>query len=224
MSAEFLDRDRYSILSADTGYIPPKADERILLQRAKGGDRDAYAELYRRHAQKAYHVVLRMTGSREDAEDVLQNAAMQAFIHLKSFREQSTFSTWFTRIAINGVLMMRRRERLLRPVPIDSLDGVQEIQLPDPASDTEVQLQKREREQRVQRAIRRLRPNLRVPLQLQLADDLPIKDLASRLGISLSATKSRLLRARVTVGRHVQRIETRSPLLVAKRQFRKSEA
>lgn len=177
------------------------ADEQSLLRLAKGGDGFAYAELYRRHARMVYHVVFRMTKNREDTEDVLQDACMKAFMHLSGFEGRSAFSSWLTRIAINGVLMMRRKKMGYFESSIEAVAGSDVVQIGDRASTAEEQLLRSERIYRTHRAIQKLPLSLRVPLQHQLAEDLSVKDLASRLGISVPATKSRLLRARKVIGR-----------------------
>ena len=157
------------------------------------------------HAKNVYHVVFRMTKNREDTEDVLQETLMKAFIHLGGFEGRSAFSSWLTRIAINGVLMMRRKRRSHPESSIEGVGGSDEIQIRDETPDTEQQILRKERIYRVRRAIQKLPPILRTPLQHHLAEELPLKDLASRLGISGPATKSRLLRARSLVGQDVVR-------------------
>ena len=199
MSDELQSGVNQHVRASATASPHTHADEQSLLTQARNGDEAAYAELCRRHAKKVYHVVFRMTKSREDTEDVLQEALMKAFIHLSGFEGRSAFSSWLTRIAINGVLMMRRKRRSHREFSIEGVDGSDEIQIRDWTPNTEEQMLRSERVYRIRRAIQKLPVNLRVPLQHQLAEDLPVKDLANRLGISVPATKSRLLRARNVV-------------------------
>lgn len=180
-------------------FVGPTEQELVRL--AKLGDREAYAELYRRHSKMIYHVVFRMTGNREDTEDVLQDAAIKAFLHMNGFREQSAFSSWLTRIAINGVLMLRRKQNCRRAISTDASTGMGELQLPDTAANAEMRMQETERVNKIHQAIRRLPIILRVPLQLQISEELSVRDLAKRLGITVAATKTRLFRARNIVGR-----------------------
>lgn len=179
------------------------AAEEALIIRAKSGDRAAYAELYRRHAKKAFHVVFRITKNREDAEDVLQEALVKALVHLKGFDGRSAFSTWLTRIAINVALMLRRKRKTHFEGSIErfeELGSSLDIQVPDLTPSAEDLMHKKERDRQVNRAIQRLPSILRLPIELQLSEELSVKELATRLGISVSATKSRLLRARNLVG------------------------
>jgi hypothetical protein len=78
------------------------ATDEILVAAAKLGDRPAFAELWARHSKRSLQIAYRITKNREDAEDVLQEAWTKAYVHLKSFDGKARFSTWLTRIAING--------------------------------------------------------------------------------------------------------------------------
>jgi RNA polymerase sigma-70 factor (ECF subfamily) len=96
--------------------IPSRAEnqrddsEGTLVQRAQRGDEQAFATLYQLHNKLVYSVCLRMTRDVAEAEDLTQDAFMQAFRSLNSFRGNSAFSTWLYRIAVNTVLMKVRRK------------------------------------------------------------------------------------------------------------------
>ncbi len=185
-----------------TDELPTLHAEQVLIFLAKDGDRAAYTELYRLHAKTVFRTVFRITGNREDAEDVLQEASMKAFFHLKGFDGRSKFSTWLTRIAINSALMMRRKTRNRIEISIDqdyeSGSGTT-FQVPDQAPDPERRMHITERDIHLNRAVKRLSTTLQKPLELQLKLDLSLNELAVELGISVPATKSRLLRAREKV-------------------------
>jgi RNA polymerase sigma-70 factor, ECF subfamily len=87
------------------------APDDVLVAAAQLGDRPAFAELWERHTSKAFKRVQQITGNRPATEDVIQDAWMKAYVHLKSFDGRSKFSTWFTRIAINTALIALRRKR-----------------------------------------------------------------------------------------------------------------
>ena len=76
-------------------------DERLLVTRAKSGSSTAFGELYELHRVRIYHTAFRILRNRQDAEDAVQRSFQRAFTNLCRFREDSTFSTWVTRIAIN---------------------------------------------------------------------------------------------------------------------------
>ena len=186
--------------------MEPTEDSLVAL--AKMGNAEAYTELYRRHYTKVFRRILRMTRNHEDAEDVLQEALMKGFVHLRGFEGRSAFSSWLTRIAINGVLMMRRKRgsRFDRSIEyMGEIGSPGELQIADRAPRADDQIHLHETRRQIHKAIQRLPSNLRDPLVLQLSEDLPVKELANRLGISVPATKSRLMRARILVSCSVQR-------------------
>jgi RNA polymerase sigma-70 factor (ECF subfamily) len=177
-------------------------DEEELVQLARTGDGLAYTELCRRHARRVFLIVFRITKSREDAEDVVQEALMKALVHLEGFDGRSAFSTWLTRIAINCALMLRRKRRNHFEFSIDHDEHSgpnAAIEIADRTPSAEEHLRAKQMDRRIHRAIERLPSSLRVPLELQIAEDLPIRELAIRLGVSVPAIKSRLLRARMKV-------------------------
>lgn len=112
--------------------------ESSLVQRAKQGDEQAFATLYELHKKRVYSVCLQMTKNIADAEDLTQEAFMQVFRSVNSFRGDSAFSTWLHRIAVNTVLMKLRRRKsppalsLDEPVSADSPSLKLEVGKADP--------------------------------------------------------------------------------------------
>jgi RNA polymerase sigma-70 factor (ECF subfamily) len=94
-------------------------DERSLVQRAQSGDEQAFATLFQSHKKRVYSVCLLMTKDVADAEDLTQEAFLQVFRSVGSFRGDSAFSTWLYGVAVNTVLMKLRRRKA---PPILSLD------------------------------------------------------------------------------------------------------
>jgi RNA polymerase sigma-70 factor (ECF subfamily) len=97
----------------------PADSERSLIQRAQSGDEQAFATLFQNHKKRVYSVCLLMTKDVAEAEDLTQEAFMQVFRCVGSFRGDSAFSTWLYRVAVNTVLMKLRRRKA---PPIVSLD------------------------------------------------------------------------------------------------------
>lgn len=93
--------------------------ERSLIERAQQGDEEAFATLFQSHKKRVYSVCLQMTRDVADAEDLTQDAFMQVFRSLNSFRGDSAFSTWLHRIAVNTVLMKLRRRKSPPAVSLD---------------------------------------------------------------------------------------------------------
>ena len=81
-------------------YGETEVSNEMLVSMAKSGDVNAFVELIKRHADKAFQATYRVTRNRQDAEDALQEAFLNAFMHMKDFEGRSSFSTWLTRIAI----------------------------------------------------------------------------------------------------------------------------
>src|ERR1700689_4069087 len=91
---------------------PPNCvDELDLVKRAQAGDDTAFASLIQPYIRKAYHVALKITRNREDAEDASQQSLLNAYAHIHQFRGQSRFSSWLTRIAMNEALIKVRKRR-----------------------------------------------------------------------------------------------------------------
>jgi RNA polymerase sigma factor (sigma-70 family) len=175
------------------------ANDEMLVTAAKLGEHWAFSELWNRHSKKAFNTVYRITRNRQDAEDALQDSFLKAFVHLKNFDGRSTFSTWLTRIAINSALMILRRQRAHPEISMDgSVDGEswQHWETADWRINTEEHYARAEREGHLKRAIHRLRPALRNVIEIQQFHDGSVREIAEIAGISVAATKSRLLRAR----------------------------
>jgi RNA polymerase sigma-70 factor, ECF subfamily len=183
--------------------LPPATSDESLVAGAKLGDRSAFTELWKRHSRTAFKKVYQITKNRADAEDVIQEAWIKAFIHLNNFDGRAKFSTWLSRIAINSALMALRRRRSRPEAPMEFNDGEtwQIREIADQTKDVEEQYVRRESVARLKRAIRRLNPQLRAVVEIQQSKDGQVKEIAEVAGISLSATKSRLSRARTVLRR-----------------------
>jgi RNA polymerase sigma-70 factor (ECF subfamily) len=168
-------------------------DEAALIALAKNGDRPAFDELVRRTYAETYTLAYRLTGDEEDARDVVQDTYLRAFSGLKRFRGDAQFSTWLYRITANcastqlGKRARRRHEELVDDAPF--VDERVEIDPQLRADGTVLR-------DRLQAAIAALPPKLRAVVVLRDVYDLPHDDIARELGISQSAAKVRLHRAR----------------------------
>jgi RNA polymerase sigma-70 factor (ECF subfamily) len=179
------------------------ATDEALVGAAKLGDRPAFSELWERHSSTAFKVAYRITRNRDDAEDVVQDAWMKAYVHLKTFDGRAKFSTWLTRIVVNSALMILRRKRAHPETSMEVTDGEtwQHWEVADPTKDVEELYVRHERLERLRRAICRLQPNLRNVIEIHQSNDNSVKEIADLAGISVTATKSRLLRARAILRR-----------------------
>jgi len=174
------------------------APDEVLVAEAKLGNSAAFAELWERHSKKAVNMAYRVTKNTADAEDVAQEAWMNAYARLKTFDGRATFSTWLTRIVINSALVTLRRKRTRPGTSMEVLEGEtwKHCEVADPANSIEEVFTRYERAELLRRAISRLAPSLRTIVEIHQANDSSVQETADLAGISLSATKSRLLRAR----------------------------
>lgn len=174
--------------------------EQRLVEAAKGGHSTAFGTLCDRYAQQLLRAAHRITRSREDAEDAVQDALLRAFVHLRDFDGRSSFATWLTRIGINSALMLLRKRRGWREVyNDDSIDprGHESFwDVPDCSPKPESFYLQREREESLRRAIGQLRPSIRKVIELGQLQEHRMKQTAGIMGISVAAAKGRLFHAR----------------------------
>jgi RNA polymerase sigma-70 factor (ECF subfamily) len=182
--------------------VPVAADE-VLVAAAKLGDHPAFAELWTRHSHTAFKMACRIMRNRDDAEDVIQDAWMKAYVHLNTFDGRAKFSTWLTRITINSALMTLRRKRAHPETSMEIEDGEtwRHGEITDQTKDVEELYARHERAERLRRAICRLQPTLRNVVEIHQLSDRSVKEVAELAGLSVAATKSRLLRARIVLRR-----------------------
>lgn len=180
------------------------SDQELIIQ-AQAGDRDAFEELIRRHKAKTYRTSLFLcNGHTEDAEDTFQNALLKAYLYLRTFRGESLFSTWLTRIVINECLQYQRRSRSRPQGP--SLnnefgpDANISLSLADASDDPEEECSREEFQAIVQRALAAMGERYQSAFVLGAIQGLSNKELAVALGVSIPTAKTRLLRARRRLG------------------------
>jgi RNA polymerase sigma factor (sigma-70 family) len=177
-----------------------------LVAAAKDGDHQAYAAVCRRHSKQILRTVLRITRDVADAEDTLQEALLKAYTHIGGFEGKSAFSSWLTRIAINAALMLLRKKRSQPVYSFETDPDVDDFKLPEPMETSynpEESCIQNALEDELDHAIRYLSPTLRAVVQIRYREDASISEIAEILGISESAVKSRLLRARSKLRRHL---------------------
>jgi len=160
----------------------------------------SFDELTAPHIPKIFRIIYRITKNREDAEDAMQDALLQALVHFEDFNGRSTFATWLTRIAINCSLMLLRKRRNAKTV---SLNGERDFEaskviaeVRDPAPDAEARYLQNEREATVRKAIKTLRPTLKNVVELAQLGERSIRETAAIMGLSPAAAKARLFHAR----------------------------
>jgi RNA polymerase sigma-70 factor, ECF subfamily len=185
------------------------ARDEELVAAAKGGDELAFETIVKRHRQRISAVALRYTRSREDAEDIVQQTFQRAFSHLQGFEGRSSFSTWLTSIVINQALMLLRRRKALREVPIDDPSNDEgttpALEMADASPDPESSCLENEEARVLAEAIGQLRPAMRTAVVLTELRELSMLEAARHMGISVVAVKSRVFHARRKLGEALRR-------------------
>ena len=164
--------------------------EAVLVSKAQNGDRSAFGELVHRYQAGVVDVVYRMCSDGQLAQDAAQEAFIQAWLHLPSYRPQSLLRNWLYRIAVNAALDGLRRQKSLLPEEIGSLELI------DPKDNPEGMLVQKERADQVQRAVQALPEACRAVLVLREYEELSYQDIASTLDIPIGTVMSRLNYAR----------------------------
>jgi RNA polymerase sigma-70 factor (ECF subfamily) len=144
---------------------------------------------------------------------------MNSYVHLNTFDGRAKFSTWLTRIVINSALMTLRRKRAHPETSMEITDGEtwQHWEIADPTKDVEEVYVRHEGIERLRRAICRLQPSLRNVVEIHQSNDSSVKEIAELAGLSVAATKSRLLRARRALRKDlVERREKQCPVVQEK--------
>jgi RNA polymerase sigma-70 factor (ECF subfamily) len=165
------------------------------------GDGEAFARLFEQNRVKLLALAYRLTSSTADAEDVVQDAFVSSWRHHDQFQGASRPSTWLYRVTFNAALMRLRTRRRKGADSLDALGaGVAEALVQRAASDDGVDadelLEARDRREAVREALTRLKPQDQELMRLRYGDDLDTDDVAALTGMSASAVKTRLHRAR----------------------------
>jgi RNA polymerase sigma-70 factor (ECF subfamily) len=171
-------------------------DDQGLIDACRRGQTEAFGLLVRRYQDRLYPTVLRLTGSAEDAHDLLQETFLRAYRKLSLFQGESSFYTWVYRIAVNLALSDRRRRKTSRPAV--ALSSRETFDPPDDSSQTDPAgpLERAERDARVQNALSALAPDHRAVVVLKDLDGLRYEEIAEMLNIPVGTVRSRLHRAR----------------------------
>jgi RNA polymerase sigma-70 factor, ECF subfamily len=184
-------------------------DDEALLERARHGDRDAFAAIVTRHQDELYTMALRITGTPADAADVVQETFLRAYVRIPVLRGQ-TIRAWLFRVAINCCRDVQRRAVRKPSDPLEDAEG-NVIELPDPALGPEASALARERAATIRRALATLPHDFRAAVVLRDVNELSYEEISSALRIPVGTVKSRISRARSMLARTLHQ----SPLFAA---------
>lgn len=157
------------------------------------GERSAQYQLYRLYSKAMFNVCMRVLNRAEEAEDVLQDAFLDAFTHLHQFRQQSTFGAWLKQIVVNKAISQLRSQRV-KWVELESLQNVEnEYDIEDncyDANEAELNVE------RIRQALHLLPGGYRVVLSLYLFEGYDHEEISGLLGISESTSRTQYMRAK----------------------------
>jgi RNA polymerase sigma-70 factor, ECF subfamily len=185
-----------------TAMVPLSAD---IVRRAQEGDSDAFAELFNAHKARIFSLCLRMTNNAAEAEDLTQDAFMQVFRKLSSFRGDSALSTWLHRIAVNTVLM-HFRKKVLRHVSLDERSDGEGRTVRRECGGKDGRLSGTINRLALIRALEELPAGYRMIFLLHEVHGHEHQEIAALLGCSVGNSKSQLHKAK----RNIRRILART--------------
>ena len=177
-------------------------DDNLLVHQAKNGSREAFSALMELYQGKVYNLVLRMTGSAEDAADLCQETFINVWKGLPNFQGGSSFSTWLYRLANNVCIDFIRREKNRKGMDVLSLNDDEKDYdelIPDNGPSPQTQLEQRERRAALNRALGQLSEEHRQILLLREVSGLSYAEIAETVGLEEGTVKSRIARARLSL-------------------------
>jgi len=212
MNYEMVERAPQASGFASAGRMPAYAiddPDRELVDRWQAGDQQAFEKLVRRHEKRVFRLLLRMMGSREEAEDVAQETFLSLHRHGHRFRSEARFSTFLYRVAANAALNRRRtlgRTRArIQKLAVRHAAG---DDLPVSPRDPEDATLGSQLSEQVRQALQTLSPALRTPVVLYDIEGLSYGEIAGVLGVAEGTVKSRIHRARKALRVELQSVMT----------------
>jgi RNA polymerase sigma-70 factor (ECF subfamily) len=165
-----------------------------LIREILGGRRDLFAELIGPHVKPLSRIIQRTIGQRQDVEDIVQQAALKALIHLAQFRAQASFKTWLVQIGLNEARQWQRVRAASRYLPLDLTPP--QLAIADDGNSPSTECQRNEMAGLLHSAAARLPEKYRTVFYLLELEELSIAETAKRLGLNISTVKTRRMRAR----------------------------
>ncbi len=170
-------------------------EEERLLQLSRSGDTEAFGQLIAIYEGRVYRTAYMLTGRRDDALDVAQEAFLKAFRNIRAFRGDCAFSTWLHRITINAARNYLRSAKSGKTIP--ESEALTETRLWDEKRDSpEQSLLQKEAARELMEALNELPSEYREALVLRVAHELPYSEIAEVLEIPIGTVRSRLSKAR----------------------------
>lgn len=183
-------------MSSEKTTAPKAVPEAQLVARAQRGDEQAFEALFEAHKRRVYTLCLRMTGNTAEAEDLTQEAFLQLFRKISTFRGESAFSTWLHRLAVN-VVLMHLRKKGLQQVSLDETDDSQGEPTRKDYGQPDARLAMSVDRIGLNRAIEQLPPGYRAVFILHDVEGYEHNEIAEMMNCSVGNSKSQLHKARM---------------------------
>lgn len=184
--------------------------EDALVEQCRRGDSGAFEQLVARYEKKVFNLAYRLTGNRNDADDIAQEAFLKVYTSLREFRGEASFSTWLYRVVSNACLDELRKRSRRRAVSLDnpiSPDDPSPRQTPSDRPEPGDSLERAEVRAAVQRGIASLSPDHKIVLVLRDIQGMPYETISEALRMPVGTVKSRLNRARSSLKQKLSETE-----------------
>ena len=176
-----------------------REQELTIIRRVQHGDTEAFSLLVAAYEKNVFNVALQMTGNREDAQDMAQEAFLKAYSSLSSFRGDSKFSSWLYRIVSNVCLDFRRRQgrRPSSSLTVEDDEGENiQLDIADESQSPEALLERKMTREAVRAGLQQLPDEQRQILLLREIQGLSYEEISDVLDLEVGTVKSRIFRAR----------------------------
>lgn len=181
-------------------------EERVLIQRVKAGDHEAFEAIFRRYVTQVYRRAVALVGNEAEAEEVVQEVFLAVYAKAETFRGEAAFSTWLYRLTVNVALTKLRRRKRSKEVAFDDYlprfqeDGHHQVRpVVDWSHELEEHLVSEELQRLLQQAIDHLPPVGKAVVVLSDLEGLTNREIGKALGLSVPAVKAHLHRARLVL-------------------------
>lgn len=195
LTSTFLQRENHLAGQKPTSSVEMTESE--VIRKAQAGDMSCYEMLYARHKRRVFSLCLRMTGNYAEAEDVTQEAFLQLYRKIGSFRGESAFSTWLHRLSVNIVLMRFRKKGIPEVSLQETLESKHEDGPTREFGKRDDALSASVDRLTLEWAIRELPPGYRMIFVLHDVEGYEHNEIAEMLGCSIGNSKSQLHKARM---------------------------
>ncbi|MDZ7305383.1 MAG: sigma-70 family RNA polymerase sigma factor [candidate division KSB1 bacterium] len=190
----YSDDEKYATPPSMPSGMATDEDDRTWIEATLRGDKETFAHLVAKYQRPLYTVLRRLVRNHDDTDDLLQEAFVRAYQHLKEFDRSRPFYPWLHRIAVNlAITFIQRRKRLSR---LSELSTEEIFPTAPEENDPDKKTERREFLVALEKAIERLPAEQRVVLLLRTREEMSYQELSERLGIELGTVMSRLARAR----------------------------